>query len=214
MKGDKGFTLTELMVSLVISGVLMTGVYSVFNSQQKSYAVQDQLAAAHQNLRAAMNLMIKDIRMAGYDRSKSAGARIETAERNRIKFSFFSDDAGELKIIEYSLWDSIDTDAIKDDLVRNSGAGRQAVAQNIDSLDFVYLDGYGNPLEFPILNLNLRDIRAVQITLVARAEKPDATFKNDKDYLNQQGDVILPSKHDGYRRKHLSEQVLCRNLAF
>jgi len=43
LKSDRGFTLTELMVSLVISGVLMTAVYAVFNSQQKSYAVQDQL---------------------------------------------------------------------------------------------------------------------------------------------------------------------------
>ncbi len=67
MKWDRGFTLTELMVSLVISGVLMTAVYAVFNSQQKSYAVQDQLAASHQNLRAAMNLMVKEIRMAGFD---------------------------------------------------------------------------------------------------------------------------------------------------
>jgi type IV pilus assembly protein PilW len=221
MKGDKGFTLTELMVSLVISGVLMTGVYSVFNSQQKSYAVQDQLAGAHQNLRAAMNLMVKDIRMAGFDPLRDPNAGINQAERNKILFTMRLDSNhdgivdvnDELKSIEYSLIDSpTDSDDTIDDLVRNSGAGRQPIAQNIDALDVVYLDEAGKPLEFPIVNF--RDIRAVQITLVARAEKPDAAFKNDKDYFNQQGDVILPAKHDGYRRKRLSEQVNCRNLAF
>jgi type IV pilus assembly protein PilW len=222
MKGDKGFTLTELMVSLVISGVLMTGVYSVFNSQQKSYAVQDQLAAAHQNLRAALNLMVKDIRMAGFDPFRDPNANIYVAKANEIAFRMRPDKNGdgkvdenddELKSIAYSLIDSpIDLDGTIDDLVRNSGAGRQPIAQNIDALDFVYLDDDGKPLEFPILNFH--DIRAVQITLVARAERPDARFKNDKKYVNQQEDVILPAKHDGYRRKRLSEQVNCRNLAF
>ncbi len=224
MKGDKGFTLTELMVSLVISGVLMTAVYAVFNSQQKSYAVQDQLAGAHQNLRAAMNLMVKDIRMAGFDPLKDPNAGISEAEANKIAFKMRPDSNGdgkvdesdELKSIEYSLVDSgIDADHTIDDLVRKFGdTGRLPVAQNIDALDFVYLDEEGKPLEFPILEPKLRDIRAVQITLVARAEKPDAAFKNDNDYLNQQGDVILPAKHDGFRRKRLSEQVNCRNLAF
>jgi type IV pilus assembly protein PilW len=206
LKSDSGFTLTELMVSLVISGVLMTAVYAVFNSQQKSYAVQDQLAAAHQNLRAAMNLMVKEIRMAGLDPLKDPTAGINQAEENKIVFKMRPDsnDDGKvdendmLKEITYSLYDSgMDADLIKDDLGRKVGAGtNQPVAQNIDALDFVYLDEEGKPLEFPILNL--RDIRAVQITLVAKTAKPDPTFK----------------QNGGFRTKTLTEQVVCRNLAF
>jgi len=206
LKSDSGFTLTELMVSLVISGVLMTAVYAVFNSQQKSYAVQDQLAAAHQNLRAAMNLMVKEIRMAGLDPLKDPTAGINQAEENKIVFKMRldSNDDGKvdendmLKEITYSLYDSgMDADLIKDDLGRKVGAGtNQPVAQNIDALDFVYLDEEGKRLEFPILNL--RDIRAVQITLVAKTSKPDPTFK----------------QNGGFRTKTLTEQVVCRNLAF
>jgi len=55
-----------------------------------------------------------------------------------------------LKEITYSLYDSgMDADLIKDDLGRKIGAGsNQPVAQNIDTLDFVYLDEEGKPLEF------------------------------------------------------------------
>ena len=206
LKSDRGFTLTELMVSLVISGVLMTAVYAVFNSQQKSYAVQDQLAASHQNLRAAMNFMVKEIRMAGFDPLKDPTAGINQAEANKIVFKIRPDsnDDGKvdendlLKEITYSLYDSgMDADLIKDDLGRKIGAGsNQPVAQNIDTLDFVYLDEEGKPLEFPIVNL--REIRAVQVTLVAKTAKPDPSFK----------------QNGGFRTKTLRERVVCRNLAF
>jgi type IV pilus assembly protein PilW len=206
MKWDRGFTLTELMVSLVISGVLMTAVYAVFNSQQKSYAVQDQLASAHQNLRGAMNLMVKEIRMAGLDPLRDPTAGITQAEQNKIVFRMRQDsnDDGQvdeddtLKEITYSLYDSgIDADVAKDDLGRKVGAGsNQPVAQNIGALDFVYLDGDRNPLAFPILDL--RNIRAVQITLVAKTAKPDPAFK----------------QNGGFRTRTLTEQVVCRNLAF
>jgi len=208
MKGETGFTLTELMVSLVISGVLMTGVYAVFNSQQKSYAVQDQLTAAHQNLRGAMNFMVKEIRMAGYDPYRNSGARIEAAESGSIEFTLVSDEdgydndndgltdeIGELKTIKYSLYDSGgDGDS---DLGRKVGqANNQPVAQNIDELSFVYLDEDGHPLGFPIVDISA--IRAVQITLVAKTAKPDPAFK----------------ENGGFRTKTLREKVVCRNLAF
>lgn len=208
MKWERGFTLTELMVSLVISGVLMTAVYAVFNSQQKSYAVQDQLAASNQNLRGAMNLMVKEIRMAGLDPLRDPTAGINQAEGNKIVFRMRPDSNGDgnvdendmLKEITYSLYDSgMDADVIKDDLGRKVGAGtNQPVAQNIDAIHFVYLDEENRPLAFPITSLNLRDIRSVRITLVAKTAKPDPAFE----------------QNGGYRTKTLTEQVVCRNLAF
>ena len=39
----KGVTLVELMVALVISAVVIGGIYKVFILQTKTYAVQDQV---------------------------------------------------------------------------------------------------------------------------------------------------------------------------
>jgi len=62
----KGFTIIELMVALVLSFILVGAVYGTFTSQQKAYTVQDQVAEAQQNARMAMNMLVRDMRMAGY----------------------------------------------------------------------------------------------------------------------------------------------------
>jgi len=62
----KGFTLVELLVAMVLSFILVGAVYGTFTSQQKSYTVQDQVAEAQQNARMAMNILLRDMRMAGY----------------------------------------------------------------------------------------------------------------------------------------------------
>lgn len=63
---QKGFTLIELLVAMVLSFIIIGAVYGTFTSQQKSYTVQDQVAEAQQNARMAMNILMRDIRMAGY----------------------------------------------------------------------------------------------------------------------------------------------------
>ena len=63
---QNGFTIIELMVALVLSFILVGAVYQTFTSQQKSYTVQDQVAETQQNARMAMNILMRDMRMAGY----------------------------------------------------------------------------------------------------------------------------------------------------
>jgi len=64
-KREKGVTLIELMIVLVIAAVLVGGVYTLFATQQRSYSVQDQVTGVQQDARAALDIMARDIRMAG-----------------------------------------------------------------------------------------------------------------------------------------------------
>ena len=64
---NKGFTLIELLIVLVVSGIIMTGIYSAFKTQQDSYLAQEQVAEMQQNLRAGSLIMARELRMAGYD---------------------------------------------------------------------------------------------------------------------------------------------------
>ena len=63
---QKGVTLIELLVGLVISGIIIAGIYRVFVAQTRAYTVQDQVVEVQQNIRGAMELMLRDVRMAGY----------------------------------------------------------------------------------------------------------------------------------------------------
>jgi prepilin-type N-terminal cleavage/methylation domain-containing protein len=63
---SKGVTLIELLIALVISAILVAGIYRTFIRQQKTYATQEQVADMQQNVRVAINRMMKEIRMAGF----------------------------------------------------------------------------------------------------------------------------------------------------
>jgi prepilin-type N-terminal cleavage/methylation domain-containing protein len=66
LKKNKGVTLIELLVALVISGILVGAIYRTFIGQQKTYTVQEQVVDMQQNVRAGINRMMREIRMAGF----------------------------------------------------------------------------------------------------------------------------------------------------
>ncbi len=65
-KKEKGLTLIELLIAFVISGLLIAGLYRTFIGQQKTYTVQEEVVDMQQNVRAAVNRMMSEIRMAGF----------------------------------------------------------------------------------------------------------------------------------------------------
>ena len=66
VKHNKGVTLIELLIVMVIAVVLVGGIYALFMTQQRSYFVQDRVAGIQQDARVALDLMARDIRMAGF----------------------------------------------------------------------------------------------------------------------------------------------------
>ncbi len=102
-KNKNGVTLIELLLALALGSILTAALYRAFIGQQKTYAVQDQVAEMQQNVRIAMSQMTKEIRMAGYggDVLSAFGdvngfTEIITAESNAITI-IFADETGVLK---------------------------------------------------------------------------------------------------------------------
>ena len=63
---QKGLTLIEIMIALVIGSFLMIGAMGLFMSNKRIYTEQDAMGRLQENARFAMNLLIDDLRMAGY----------------------------------------------------------------------------------------------------------------------------------------------------
>ncbi len=61
-----GQALIEILVAITISMFLMIGIVTLFTNNKRVYNEQDELARIQENGRFAMELLIKDIRMAGY----------------------------------------------------------------------------------------------------------------------------------------------------
>jgi len=64
---DKGLTLIELLVGLVICAMVVAGIYRLFVSQSRAYTVQEQVVEVQQNIRSAMEVMLRDLRMTAFD---------------------------------------------------------------------------------------------------------------------------------------------------
>lgn len=63
---QRGLTLVELMVSLVLSLVLMLGAMQLFSGSKQTYQLSDSLARVQENGRFALDLLSRDIRQAGF----------------------------------------------------------------------------------------------------------------------------------------------------
>ncbi len=78
MRNQKGITLIELLISLLISAVILAGVYRVLISEAQVYSTQDVLAEAQNAARIGMEILVADLRMAGFDRPNSVGGSVVT----------------------------------------------------------------------------------------------------------------------------------------
>ncbi len=66
LKKNRGVTLIELMIVLVIMSFLVGAIYRTFVNQQKSYMVQEEIVDTQQNARLSIQRMMREIRLAGF----------------------------------------------------------------------------------------------------------------------------------------------------
>ncbi|MDA3833406.1 MAG: prepilin-type N-terminal cleavage/methylation domain-containing protein [Spirochaetales bacterium] len=187
---ESGFTLVELLIAMTIGLIILTALSSTFLMQRKIYDVQEQIVEMVQTARAAMDMMTREIRMAGYDPTGLANAGIVSATSNSINFTLdITDDAGtgppdgdtgdSNENITYSLYTPADG-IQKLGRKSTSTAVNQPVAENIENLQ---ISQSGN---------------SINVSLTAR------TSKADSDY----------STNNGYRTHTLTSLITPRNLAF
>lgn len=220
-----GFTLVELMLAMAVGTIVMAAVMGSFASQHRSYLAQNDVIAMQQNARVAMDLLIRDIRSAGFD-PENRGAGITVAAANSLTFTRENDTNTGLETIAYSLYDAYATvpanDGLVDDLARQitdaggASAGRQAVAEDISQLAFRYLDSNGE------ITANLANIRSIQVSMLVTPSKPEPDLKifnnltYTSTYTSPSGVVDPPINwgpfNDNLRRRLYVTTIQCRNL--
>src|SRR3972149_9118869 len=80
-----GFPLVELLIGILASLILMAGIYRILNSQQTTFYSQEQINEMNQNIRAVMDRMAREVRLAGYKTSTAVFNGIATAQPGTIR---------------------------------------------------------------------------------------------------------------------------------
>jgi prepilin-type N-terminal cleavage/methylation domain-containing protein len=65
-KNNNGFTLVEILTVLVVMGLVMAPVYSTYLNTKRNSKTSVEVVDLQQNIRAALETMTADIRMAGF----------------------------------------------------------------------------------------------------------------------------------------------------
>ncbi len=207
----QGFTLIELMLAMLISGIVIGSIYTAFRSQQRSYLAQEQVSEMQQNIRAGVGLMVSEIRMAGYDPKQTGNYGINDALTDNDTLQFTADtnddggNPGSGESFLYELYDS-SGDGNSNSLRRTPGGA--AVANNIEELEFHYTMDDSSQTPTPV---DCDDIRAVEVSILARAGKSDLTFSNTATYTTASNTIWGPY-NDNYRRRFHTTTVECRNM--
>lgn len=168
-----GFTLIEMLIVLVMSGILMAAIMTTVVSIRRSYTTQEVAADIQQDVRMAIDFMVRDIREAGLDPTGAAGTGFERADATFVRVTSDriapgdsdangSIDNDNFEIVSYYRDPADDT--IKIRLYENTiSQTTQTLAEEISNLTFTYFDSDGNATG------TLADIMSVGISITARA---------------------------------------------
>lgn len=77
-QNNKGFTLIELMISLVLSLIIIAAAGTIYLSGGKTYRVSEELERLQENGRYAIDRIARDIRMIGFTGCNSRSLEIKT----------------------------------------------------------------------------------------------------------------------------------------
>jgi type IV pilus assembly protein PilW len=243
---NNGFTLIEIMIAMALSGIVSAMIYKTYISQQKTYIAQKQIANIQQNLRSCTYLLEEEIKRTGFNPRGCANPSILIADKSQFQFQADINENGNdftknpippnpaasgidpNEQIRYSLNNDKDKNGIADKFPCALGrstwnGGLMPMADNIEVLNFVYLDENGGVLEpLPLNPTLLSKIKSVEITIIARSQLPDRrhidTGLTDPDggerkgYFNLQGDLILNQPDDNYYRRCVSKIIRFRNI--
>jgi type IV pilus assembly protein PilW len=184
--GQTGFSLIGLLAGILISAVILGGPYSVFFSQQQAFSAQEQIAAMNQNIRSALDLMTREIRLAGYKTSTRTFNGIAAATSNSIRIFADLTQDGDMADDNEDITNTYNSGPKQ--ICRN-GVGL-SVADNVSGLSFQYTLKDGTATSAPA---DLADISKITVSITARTTHPD--------------------RSGGYRSIPLSSDITPRNLA-
>ncbi|MHB1398664.1 MAG: PilW family protein [Trichloromonadaceae bacterium] len=65
-QAQAGFSLVEILVAMVLMGIVVTAIFNLYLGTERSADTQDRIADVQQNVRFALDQVVRDIRMAGF----------------------------------------------------------------------------------------------------------------------------------------------------
>ncbi len=183
-KAGGGFTLIELMVAIAITGILSVFLYNLYIFQSTTYTVQEQVSDMQQNARIAMEMISRDVRMAGFNPSGISVVGL-TCGTSQIQIQADLNGDGDVTDGNEDITYTLDTSNSANPKIKrkiSASASYQDFAENIQTFSIT-----------PILENSITV--GVTISITARTKGKDPNHSGD-----------------GYHRITIGSDIMARNL--
>jgi type IV pilus assembly protein PilW len=178
-RDPRGFTLIELIIAMAIGLIVFASVAATFTSQTRAYTAQEQINQMEQNARGALDIMSREIKMAGYKPNGGTVSGVVSYSSTSLTIQADLDadgaismDADDYEQISYTY------DSASQRISRQVGsAAADTLAENISAFAFTYYQASGTAPA-----TSAADIRRIKISITAKTEKPDPGYSSDGGY--------------------------------
>jgi len=155
--------LLERLLAVALAGLIATATLSLWQKQQETYFRGSEAAQAQQEARAALQLMVRDLRQA---------KTLLTAEAGRIVFQSAADaDPAPQRVFDLGSTGCTNSCVRYD---RGDGTGAQPIADGMVALTFTYRDASGAVLgALPLSETDRLRVRQLDLALQGQMILPD-----------------------------------------
>ena len=180
VKSESGFSFPELLVSTILTLVLLGVTYGFFRVQAHTVKSQESRMEAQEYARAALDLMIREIRNSGSFPTGAACTNpantegIVTASAQSFQFVYDVDGDGNCNSANENITYSYDAGG--QNITRKEGTTNDPqplTVGNATDLQFAYFEQGSNVAMNPVVPA---DIQRVQISLTVQSTNPDTEF--------------------------------------
>jgi type IV pilus assembly protein PilW len=172
---ERGFTLIELLVYLAILWIPLLAVTRFFVFHNESLWREDHIQEAQQRARIAIDQMVNELRMAGYDPTGSGSFGLTSWQPGLVRFTVDHNGDG-----VFGAGDPAEDRGFRlngTNLERHAGnAGWELLANNVDSFLLRYYNNVGAQI---IPGGTVADIRTIRVDLTVRTAVSDPKLAGD-----------------------------------
>jgi type IV pilus assembly protein PilW len=212
---QRGVTMIEILITLVIGLVIVLGVGSTFDTNRRTYRFQEAVAQTQEQGRFAMDFLAGHVRMAGFPgNNPPAGNKVEGSDAGtdtlRVRYD------ADLNCQDNS------TGGVADNRFRinnnnlecsgDGGATWDLFVQNVEDMQIVYgedtdADGIANRYITASDGPTWPDVVAVRISLIVRSQ--DFSTDNPRSFVDLAGITVTPT--DERLRQRFVSTINLRN---
>ena len=136
---NSGFTLIEVLLTLTISGIIGISILNLHMTSSRTYHAQLQVTEIQQNLRAGLDALVADLRMAGYAKGSDAVVGLVDAGSKSVHFTMDLTSDGDFtdanEDLTYSLYKSSGIPRLGR---KSAGGNNSPVAEYVEAMGFAY----------------------------------------------------------------------------